>query len=272
MSVTDTEVTFTGEVHPAAEAWPMLPTEELDELAVSIANDGLMEPLTLDADGRLLDGRNRLAACGKACVDPVFVVHIGDPIAFIIARNSTRRHMAIGARAMATAKVLADAGRRKNGRWQRGAITGSGNSGWQQRMTEAGLVVDFTPGDTEKVISGELALDAAYRKAQQMKAASESYDAKREQLAKDAPDLAENVHDEQSLAENLAALKARQEQEAAAFRVHVKQVQEAASAWPVLEALASRSFPRQADVLLALGDDDRSVITDAINLIRKAAK
>lgn len=273
MTAVDTvAAVFTGEVHPAAEAWPMLPEDELNELAASIANNGLVEPITIDNEGRLLDGRNRLAACAKASVEPVFVIHLGDPVAFIIAKNSDRRHMTPGARAMTTAKVLADAGRRKNGRWQRGAITGSGNSAWQQRMTEAGLIIDFCPAEAEKVISGDVALDAAYRKAQQMKQASESYDERLRKLAEEAPDLADKVTDDASLVEALAALKARQEQEAAVFKVHVKQVQAAASAWELLKTLAARSLPRQAEVLEALNDTDRRLITEAITFVRKGQK
>lgn len=272
MAVIDTDdITFTGEVHPAAEAWPMLPQEELDELAASIANIGLVEPITIDNEGRLLDGRNRLAACQKACVDPVFVVHLGDPIAFIIAKNNDRRHMTTGARAMATAKVLAGAGRRKNGRWQRGAIatSGSGSSDWDKRMAEAGSVIDYVPLEVDKVIAGDVALDAAYRKARQVKEASESYDAQLAKLTEEAPDLAANVTDDRTLAEALAALNARREDERKQFESHVKFAQTAASGWAFLVRLADRQVERQADVLGAVNPTDRKLLTDAMRIIRK---
>ena len=49
-------------VHPAAEVFPLLPADQLRELVADIRANGLREPLTLDREGLLLDGRNRLAA------------------------------------------------------------------------------------------------------------------------------------------------------------------------------------------------------------------
>jgi hypothetical protein len=61
---------------------------------------------------------------------------------------------------MATALVLEADGRRENGRWRRGAvdITESGNteSQWRQRLTEAGVVLDYKPDLTADVVSGGL--------------------------------------------------------------------------------------------------------------------
>jgi hypothetical protein len=57
-------------VHPAADAFPMLPEEELDALAEDIKANGLTDPVTtwVDNDGTewLLDGRNRLDAMALA--------------------------------------------------------------------------------------------------------------------------------------------------------------------------------------------------------------
>jgi hypothetical protein len=49
-------------VHPAADLFPMMPENELKELAESIKKHGLRERLTVTTDGVLLDGRNRYAA------------------------------------------------------------------------------------------------------------------------------------------------------------------------------------------------------------------
>ena len=48
---------FTGEVHPLADALPMLPSDELADLAQDIKENGLLDPLTLDKDGRLAAAR-----------------------------------------------------------------------------------------------------------------------------------------------------------------------------------------------------------------------
>lgn len=136
-------------------------------------------------------------------------------------------------------------------------------------MKEVGLVIDFSPADIEKVVHGDLALDAAYRKAQQIKEASESYDARLAKLAEEAADLAANVTDDASLAEAIGAYEARKAEEEKLFNLHLKQVQEAASAWALLLTLTDRRLVRQAEVLERLNDTDRSLITEAITVIRK---
>jgi ParB-like chromosome segregation protein Spo0J len=90
-------------IHPVAALFPMLPDDELDDLAADIRERGLLQPLTLSADGRfLLDGRNRLAACERAGVEPAFVHYDGNDLTgFIIGANVHRRHLTKGQRAMA---------------------------------------------------------------------------------------------------------------------------------------------------------------------------
>jgi len=80
-------------IHPVAELFPMLPISELNEMADSIKREGLLNPCVCQ-DGILLDGRNRVAACEKAGVEPRFVEYTGDsPVSFIIASNLSRRHL-----------------------------------------------------------------------------------------------------------------------------------------------------------------------------------
>jgi hypothetical protein len=89
-------------VHPIAAIFPMLPDEELRALADDIKRNGLLHPITLDDEGRIVDGRNRYKACGLAGVEPQFETLNGDdPRARIFGENVKRRHMGQGARAMA---------------------------------------------------------------------------------------------------------------------------------------------------------------------------
>jgi hypothetical protein len=83
----------------------MGPTE-LSALADDIAANGLLEPLTLTPDGKLLDGRNRERACVMAGVEPMTVVHEGDPFAFSLSKNMTRRHMTVAERAFVAAALV----------------------------------------------------------------------------------------------------------------------------------------------------------------------
>jgi hypothetical protein len=93
-------------VHPVAELFPMMNEEELVELAYDIKDNGLLNPIILDKDGVLIDGRNRLKACELMAIKPRFETLNGtDAVAFILAQNVARRHLTKGQQAMAVAKA-----------------------------------------------------------------------------------------------------------------------------------------------------------------------
>lgn len=93
--------------HPAADMFPMLEPGEMAELAEDIKARGLIEAIVLDADGLIVDGRNRLEACGIAGVDPRFVEYMcSDVIGYIISKNLKRRHLTPGQRAAVAAELL----------------------------------------------------------------------------------------------------------------------------------------------------------------------
>lgn len=107
--------------HPLAELFPMLPDQEIRELADDIVTYGQRVPIVL-LDGMVLDGRNRLAACRFAEVEPTFEDYAGDdPLGFVLSLNLHRRHMSESQRAMVAAKLVD---------WDRGinqATAGSAN-------------------------------------------------------------------------------------------------------------------------------------------------
>ncbi|WP_421912757.1 MT-A70 family methyltransferase [Mesorhizobium sp.] len=107
--------------HPLAELFPMLPEQEMRELADDIVTYGQREPIVL-LDGMVLDGRNRLAACRFADVEPVLVDFEGDdPLGFVLSLNLHRRHLSESQRAMVAARLVD---------WDRGinqATAGSAN-------------------------------------------------------------------------------------------------------------------------------------------------
>lgn len=174
---------FSGEIHPLADLFPMLPDDDLDALAESIAEHGQREPITLDADGRLIDGRNRLAACERAGVDPTFaaLLSLTDEsavAAFINDKNTERRHLSPGQRAVGRALMLAAQGKRKDGRWMRGTSKNlTDNDADRVAMTKAGVLIDHDTdrGTTfaEQVLSGSLALDAAHKSVMQIRKAEQ---------------------------------------------------------------------------------------------------
>src|SRR6478609_8483762 len=84
-------------VHPAADVWPMLSDEELAGLVKDITESGLKTPITVDEDGVLLDGRNRLEALERAGLElrswQVQIYSGDDPAGHIISANAHRRHL-----------------------------------------------------------------------------------------------------------------------------------------------------------------------------------
>jgi hypothetical protein len=94
------------EVHPLAALFPMMTDDELVELADDITTNGLLHPLVIDANGVLIDGRNRLRACEIARVEPRFEQLDGrDPTGFIVSANIARRHLSKAQQAMALAMI-----------------------------------------------------------------------------------------------------------------------------------------------------------------------
>lgn len=103
--------------HPIADVWPMMDEAKLQELADDIRKNGQLVPVWL-YEGKILDGRNRWAACQIAGVEPNTKEYTGDePTAFAVAMNDRRRHMNKGALAAVAAELepffAADAKRRQ---------------------------------------------------------------------------------------------------------------------------------------------------------------
>lgn len=98
---------WAGEIHPAAELFPLMTGEEFDSLVESIRSQGLRESIWLTNDGALLDGRNRVRACQAAGIKPTFrEYHGSDPVQFVMALNMDRRHLTVGQRAALSLKLI----------------------------------------------------------------------------------------------------------------------------------------------------------------------
>lgn len=81
------------EAHEYASIFPMLPDAELQQLAADIKQNGLNNPI-IKLDGKILDGRNRFAACKLAGIRPSFDEYQGDdPLAYVFSQNFTRRQL-----------------------------------------------------------------------------------------------------------------------------------------------------------------------------------
>lgn len=104
--------------HPVAALFPMMSRNDLEELGTDIAAYGLISPIVLDDEMRVVDGRNRLAAMvlnlGFEMRPPRFVRFSAvapaqcDGIAeYIVSTNISRRHLDPGQRATIVAAAYA---------------------------------------------------------------------------------------------------------------------------------------------------------------------
>jgi hypothetical protein len=193
------------EVHPYAARFPLMSEEELDKLADDIKANGLNYPVTRDADGTLLDGRNRKLACERAKVKLTETVLNGeDPISFIISHNIERRNLNRGQQAML--RALGMIHNESVSQRQIARETGLG----QGRISKACFIIEHAPDKVDSVLSGG-SLEAVYEEAQSSKREAESEQSRTERLVKASPELAEQVADGTlTLAEAIGVLDARE--------------------------------------------------------------
>lgn len=93
--------------HEFADVFPMLSDAELTELADDIKAHGLRHPI-LTFEEKILDGRNRFAACKLAKVEPEFTAFNGSPeaaLARVVSENLVRRHLDFSQRSMVGARI-----------------------------------------------------------------------------------------------------------------------------------------------------------------------
>ena len=192
---------FTGEIHPYADMFPMLPDDDLDALAADISANGQRHPILLTFDGVLVDGRNRLEACKRAGVPPKFRTIDADPVAVIIAENMQRRDLTQGQKAhLAVQAQLLDS----NNQAAVALIAGVS----RPYISQARVIAKYAPEQVPLVIAGA-SHDSAYSLAKENKFRQEEEARQRSELAEHAPDLLDQVPDTLTLAMAYAAYQER---------------------------------------------------------------
>lgn len=99
------------DIHPMASAYPLLLEDELRSLVDDIARQGQLEPVVVDGrTGLVVDGRNRLAACGLVGRIPQVVeqdfADDNEVLSFILSKNGKRRHMTKVVRCVVVSRLL----------------------------------------------------------------------------------------------------------------------------------------------------------------------
>jgi N6-adenosine-specific RNA methylase IME4 len=172
-------------VHPAANVFPMLIDSELQELALDIKAHGQRDAIE-QLDGMILDGRNRLEACGIAGVDPWIVEwepNGKSPLAYVVSKNIHRRHLDKDARAIAAVRLLPLFEAEAKGRMRAGGRIGADttNRGLESRGSAPGALPQSQPGGKASAAAASAA-NVGTRTVERAK-----------RVDKEAPALAEKV-------------------------------------------------------------------------------
>lgn len=236
--------------------FPMLAEDELHDLAEDIKAHGLLEPIVRDPDGVLLDGRNRLAACERASVEPRFTTYEGtDQTAYIWLSNVRRRHISAGQRAMVQAMVLSLSGHSLRTHAKLHDVSRS-------RLSLANTVLREAPELAERVRDGKLSLDAAAGIVRERKAEAAAVQAAFDNLRAHAPDLASRVT-EGELTLDAATKELGQRQ--AAVRRDQQRLTAIVERWDVLQELAHEPDSLHTfQVLDGFATDHRALVTRLI--------
>lgn len=203
----------TGEVlvvHPAAAVFPMLADDDLADLAADIQAHGLRMPCVRSANGLLVDGRNRMAACALAEVAPTYTAlpPETDIEAYVLSLNVTRRHMTKGALAMASVEVAAVKSFDSRTLGKNAGVS-------YEYIAQARVVQQHAPDLVVLVIYGGMPLYKAHEQARRVRDAATSAEAQLARLQAAAPDLARRVVEEDwALSEAIASLETRQREAA----------------------------------------------------------
>lgn len=254
-------------VHPLAELFPMLPEDELVDLADDIKANGLLHPIMLDHLGEMLvDGRNRLRACEIAEVEPRFeqLPEGVEPADYIASVNLARRHMSVGQRAMALAMIYPEIGKGGRGHKLSSDVTVS-----RQRLSFARSVLRVAPDDLAPlVLSGSKTLDAAFAEVQRRQQAAMSEEAQLARLRAEAPDVANLVVEGTlSLGAGLAELDIRARNKRIAIELGLRAANEIVPTF--LANVAAIVAANEQGEFIELDKDEKAQLRDAVALLKK---
>lgn len=159
---------FNLPVFGVADLFPMVAQDELAELAEDIAENGLQEPIVIaqvNGEWMLIDGRNRLAACRLAKINPHYRVLESDPTAYVLSANVHRRHLTKGQQAMATALAYPD--KEKGGRGKKSLANNEFSGASSGYIRQARFVLSNCRDKALEVLrNAKYPLTVAYEEAQ----------------------------------------------------------------------------------------------------------
>ncbi|WP_308377934.1 ParB/RepB/Spo0J family partition protein [Streptomyces sp. ISL-98] len=233
------------ESHPTASLLPLLDEDDLTALTHDIQENGLLQPIVLDRQGRILDGRGRLIACERAGIETAFITYEGDtPDVYILSVNLRRRSLTKGQAAMITVKACSL--REQDGRSPREQTARSLKEQLGVAlavMGRANTVLQHAPDLVDPVITGAMGLNEAYAVAQENKAKANSAEVQLARLREEDPELADRVIEgDLTLAGAWAERTERVEEDKRQRRVATRLLDEVVP--PLAQARGTRTFSR----------------------------
>ncbi|WTG23316.1 ParB/RepB/Spo0J family partition protein [Streptomyces decoyicus] len=248
--------------------FPQLDEEELRALADDIQARGLIHPLVLDPQGRLLDGRGRLKACEIASVEPAFVTYEGsDPGGYVLSVNLRRRNITKGQAAMIAAKARSDSEQGPRSESEHTTRSVSEQTGISLgRISQSNTVLQHAADLVEAVIGGAMGLDEAYAIARENKAKANSAEVQLARLREEDPALADRVVEgDLTLAGAWAERTERVEEDKRQRRVATRLLDEVVP--PLAQARGTRTFSRYDPVYASGTPITRETIAHAMTAL-----
>lgn len=177
--------------HPVAELFPLLSGDEFAELTDDVRHQGLLEPIWLHPDGRIVDGRNRYRACRAAGVEPKFRTWAGSGslVEFVVSLNLHRRHLTSSQRAMSALEAEAELAKEAEERKSRAAAESN-----RRRAAQADSLPDLVPAIQIVEEPDQTANDrTAVQQAAKLLGTNRQYVSDAKKLSAERPDLAEKI-------------------------------------------------------------------------------
>jgi ParB-like chromosome segregation protein Spo0J len=174
----------------------MLPEDELQALADDIKANGLLHPIIIDAEGVLIDGRNRLTACEIAQVEPRWEM-LGErkAKAVIASANLARRDLNKGQKAILLAMIYPEPERGRGKKDEAGKVLET-RAFSRQRLEQARTILRLNRAYAEDIVHRARKFDETLEEVKKKEREASSTDALIAKLRKQAPDLAELVDEE----------------------------------------------------------------------------
>ena len=92
--------------HEVSSIFPLMQGADFEALKTDIKQNGLLEPIWIDRDGKIIDGRNRHRACLDTGTPVKFRTYEKDDVlTFVIGLNLHRRHLNETQRAVVASKI-----------------------------------------------------------------------------------------------------------------------------------------------------------------------